>query len=72
MLDPRSVQRIVSSQHLTEDEVAAYVDREVADTERRRIETHLSWCTACLDEVAALFKTLRFGSDSPAIRRGSR
>jgi anti-sigma factor RsiW len=59
-------ERTVQSQHLTADDVAAYVDREVADAERGRIEEHLSWCPSCLDEVAALLRTLRFGDDSPA------
>jgi hypothetical protein len=55
----------VQSEHLTADEVAAYVDREVAEAERARIEEHLSWCPSCLDEVAVLLRTLRFGDDSP-------
>jgi anti-sigma factor RsiW len=59
----------VTNRHLTADEVAAYVDRAVRDEERARIEEHLSGCTPCLDEVAALLRALRFGVESPAAHR---
>lgn len=61
----------VQSQHLTAAQVAAYVDREMVGAERAGIEAHLSRCGSCLDEVAALLRTLRFGDDSPARPRGS-
>lgn len=39
--------------HLSAAEVAAYVDRTLADDERARVERHLVECDACRDEVTA-------------------
>jgi hypothetical protein len=46
--------------HLTEREIAAYLDAVVDPAERGRIEAHLVRCDPCLDEViAALVVTSR-------------
>ena len=45
--------------HLTEAELAAYVEGEVGAEERARLESHLIDCAGCLDEVLALLRIMR-------------
>lgn len=45
--------------HLTEEELAAYVEGVVQAEERARIESHLIDCTTCLDEVLTLFRIMQ-------------
>jgi len=40
--------------HLSAEDVAAYLSREVTEEDRRRIERHLATCAACCDEIVAL------------------
>ena len=44
--------------HLSAEDAAAYLSREVAEEDRQRIETHLVTCAACCDEIVALGHTL--------------
>lgn len=44
--------------HLDEAAIAAYLDRALADVERRRIEAHLVACAECRDEVAEAAQVL--------------
>jgi anti-sigma factor RsiW len=45
--------------HLTDAELAAYVEGVVRAEERARMESHLIHCTGCLDEVLALLRIVR-------------
>ena len=45
--------------HLTEAELAAYVEGVVRAEEGARMESHLVPCTACLDGVLALLRIVR-------------
>jgi len=45
--------------HLTEAELAAYIEGVVHPEERERIESHLIDCTTCLDEVLTLLRIMR-------------
>jgi hypothetical protein len=38
--------------HLNDGQLRAYVDREIADTERHWMESHLAGCSACRDRLA--------------------
>jgi hypothetical protein len=40
--------------HLSAEDVAAYLSREVTEEDRQRIESHLVTCAACCDEIVAL------------------
>ncbi len=46
----------VFGEHLTSEDVAAYVDQAVSAGERERIEAHLAGCDGCTAEVAAACK----------------
>jgi anti-sigma factor RsiW len=46
----------VQPDHLTAEQLAAYLEGLVRDDERREIEAHLIACTGCLDEVLALLR----------------
>jgi len=52
--------------HLSAEDVAAYLNRSVSAGERRRIERHLAACGPCCDELVAL------GCEVPAQGRGRR
>jgi anti-sigma factor RsiW len=49
----------VRNDHLTTEELAAYVDGVVGAEERRRLEAHLIGCRQCLDDVVALLIVLK-------------
>jgi anti-sigma factor RsiW len=51
----------VRNDHLTTEELAAYVDGVVGAEERRHLEAHLIGCRQCLDDVVALLIVLRPG-----------
>ena len=55
----RSVSSGMRDHHLTEAELAAYVEGVVRAEERARLESHLIGCTGCLDEVLALLRIMR-------------
>lgn len=55
----RSVPWVVQHRHLSNDELAAYLDGMVPWAERQRLEAHLAQCAACLDEVVRLLSILR-------------
>jgi len=40
--------------HLTESEVAGFLDRDLSADERRRVEEHLDSCEECREEVVAV------------------
>ena len=40
--------------HLSETEVAGYLDHDLSGDERRRVETHIDQCATCRREVVAL------------------
>ena len=54
-----------SEPHLTNDVLAAYVDRTLPETARRAADSHLTTCRPCRDELSAVSALL-------AARRGSR
>ncbi len=43
----------MTDQHLSETDIAAYIDGVVAADDRRRMEAHLVWCDACRTEMVA-------------------
>jgi anti-sigma factor RsiW len=55
----RSVSLIVQTRHLSDGDLAAYLDGIVPWAERQRIEAHLVHCAACLDEVVRLLCIIR-------------
>ena len=48
-----------SYKHLTEEEIASYLGREVAGDPLRRVELHLAQCAACREEVIETTEILR-------------
>jgi anti-sigma factor RsiW len=40
------------------DRLSEYIDREMDDTERREIETHIAECLACLSCLQSLKQTI--------------
>jgi anti-sigma factor RsiW len=52
----------VRNDHLTTEELAAYVDGVVGAEERRHLEAHLIGCRQCLDDVVALLRVLKPGN----------
>lgn len=52
--------------HLTDDDVAAYLDRRLVGDDQDRVEAHLAWCTECRSEIGAISAILR---RRPATRR---
>jgi hypothetical protein len=40
--------------HLTEGDLAGYLDRDLSDTERQRVERHLDVCDPCREELVAV------------------
>lgn len=48
-----------SSEHLSPDRVAAYVDRELSEDARRKVEMHLADCDECREEIAAVMSLIR-------------
>jgi hypothetical protein len=40
--------------HLSDAELAGYLDHDLSDAERRRVETHIDECAACRREIVAL------------------
>jgi hypothetical protein len=59
IVDPASVHLWVPSDHLSAEELAAYLDGVVTPADRRRIEAHLVRCDPCLSEVIAMLRILR-------------
>jgi putative zinc finger protein len=54
-----SVQPADPAGHLSGEDVAAYLDRAVAETDRARIEEHLAECGVCRLEVVDVHRVLR-------------
>lgn len=52
-------ENVTPSQHLSPDEVTAYVTGNLSGTERFRIEQHLATCPECVAEVAAVHRATR-------------
>jgi anti-sigma factor RsiW len=52
----------VQNDHLTTEELAAYVDGVMGAEERRYLEAHLIDCRQCLDDVVALLMVLKPGN----------
>jgi hypothetical protein len=48
-----------SESHLSDEDVAAYLDRALSQSERTRIEAHLDECDRCRDEVVDVLRLLR-------------
>jgi anti-sigma factor RsiW len=48
--------------HLSAEELAAYLDGLMSPAERRQIEAHLIGCNWCLDEVVAVLRLLGPGT----------
>ena len=46
-------------EHLSSDDVAAYVESRVSDAERRRIDSHLSACDLCRAEIIEVRSMIR-------------
>jgi len=46
------------TQHLTAEDVAAFLDRRIAPVERNGVEAHLADCQQCREEVAAVKRLL--------------
>lgn len=54
--------------HLSEDQLYAYIDRELAESSRRRVEAHLEACPACqerVSELTSLFADIESVPDEP-------
>ncbi|HEX9165108.1 MAG TPA: zf-HC2 domain-containing protein [Gemmatimonadales bacterium] len=51
--------------HLTEADLAGYLDRDLEADRRRQVELHLEWCDACRADLVA---AMRLASPDPAIR----
>jgi len=47
---------------LNESQIAAYVDHQLSDSARERVEAHIADCDACLEQVAFLIRTQRVGT----------
>jgi hypothetical protein len=43
-----------ASEHLSGEQLAAYVGRQIDDVERDIVNSHLAWCTQCADEARNL------------------
>ncbi len=58
-------------EHLTDADVAGYLDRDLTPEERRRIETHIDRCAACREELIALSRITqpRASAEPPRVRR---
>ena len=52
--------------HLTDDDIAAYLDRRLAGDDQDRIEEHLAWCSECRVQLTTVSAILR---RRPAARR---
>jgi Predicted transmembrane transcriptional regulator (anti-sigma factor) len=62
----RSVSPRMENEHLSAEEVAAYIDGVVSDVERGRIEAHLARCQRCFTElVELLHHSRRWGRRRP-------
>jgi anti-sigma factor RsiW len=48
-----------SQAHLTPEEMVSYIDQVLTDQVRRRAESHLAECPACLREVLEVRELLR-------------
>jgi len=48
----------VRTEHLTESQIAAFVDGDMTDTERRRIQSHIEQCSACRAAVVDVMRTV--------------
>lgn len=46
-------------EHLSAEEVAAYIDGTIAEAERERVEAHAAACAECRNEIAEVAATLR-------------
>jgi len=53
--------------HLSDAELAGYLDHDLSDAERRRVETHIDECAACRREIVALLPITHPG-ESPDTR----
>lgn len=53
----------VRHEHLTSEELTAYIDGVIGEEERSRLERHFTTCARCLDEIVALTKMLRPDQD---------
>jgi len=52
--------------HLTERDIALYVEQTLPEHERERVESHLSDCPACVEQVAALTRLPLIMADTTA------
>ena len=57
----RSVFPGMDNEHLSAEDVAAYIDGKVSDVERGRIQAHLIQCQRCFVELIELLHHLRPG-----------
>jgi hypothetical protein len=57
--------------HLTDEQVAGYVDRSLTDSERDKIEHHMAVCADCRLDVRAAAQLVRFNSRKKLWYRGS-
>ena len=49
----------MDNEHLSAEDVAAYIDGKVSDVERGRIQAHLIQCQRCFVELMELLHHLR-------------
>lgn len=59
---------VMSTDHLSATDLAAYIDRALSPASRERVEVHLSDCVRCRDELAAC---ARLEATAPTGRRWS-
>lgn len=45
--------------HLSEADIAGYLDRDLLSSERQRVEAHIEGCTACRGELVALSRIVQ-------------
>jgi anti-sigma factor RsiW len=56
----------VQNDHLSPEDLAAYVDGALSPAERARVEGHLIGCRTCLSELTAVLREIRgWGEQRP-------
>src|SRR4051812_11821590 len=55
-------------EHLSVEEVSAYLDGALLDADRERIQAHLADCPECREEVVELSRLIRTSRTRPMLR----
>jgi anti-sigma factor RsiW len=62
---------LMRDDHPTAEALAAYLEAEVSQEERRRVERHLLHCAICYEEVLTLVRILECGATNSGADRPS-